>query len=58
MTGNSHQQPPVPGLIREPEISRELRIRRSQYVFVTVPKVGVSEYEDAGWTIAKKNKKS
>ena len=58
MTGNSHQQPPVPGLIREPEISRELRIRRSQYVFVTVPKVCISEYEDAGWTIAKKNKKS
>ena len=58
MTDDSHQQPPIPGLIRELEISRELRIRRSQYVFVTIPKACISEYEDAGWTIAKKNKKS
>ncbi len=58
MTGNLHQQPPIPGLIREPEISKELRIRRSQYVFVTVPKARISEYEDDGWEIVKKNKKS
>ena len=58
MTVNSHQQPPIPGLIREPKISRELRIRRSQYVFVTVPKACISKYEDDGWAIVKKYKKS
>lgn len=58
MTNNSKPQPPIPGLISEKEIAQELRARRSPYVFVTILKKRISEYEDEGWEIAKKNKKS
>ncbi len=58
MTNNSSPQPHIPGLITEEEITQELRARRSPYVFVTIPRRRISEYEDERWEIAKKNKKS
>ena len=51
-------QPPIAGLIGEAAISRSLRLRRSQYVFRTVPKPRISEFESNGWEIARKNKES
>ena len=50
--------PPIPGLIASADISKALRRRRSQYVFRTVPKSSISDYEADGWEIAKKNVKS
>ena len=56
MTNDASPQPPIPGLITEKEIAQELRTRRSPYVFVTIPRRRISEYEDERWEIAKKNK--
>ena len=50
--------PPLVGLIGERDISGALRRRKSQYVFRTVPKPRISEYEGDGWEVAKKNKES
>ena len=49
---------PVAGLIGGKDISKALRLRRSQYVFRTVAKPRISEYEGDGWEIVRRNKES
>lgn len=58
MTDQESQEAPVGGLIGQQDIAKERRRRRLEYEVVTIPKPRISEFEGAGWTIAKRNKKS
>ena len=50
--------PPIAGLVRDADISSALRRRRSRYVFCTIPKPRISEYESDGWEIVRRNRES